>query len=83
MIGTDKKRHRTIEITDPDFGGAGVEVEGEPLLDIRGSVEAAYDFDADLGRARKNLPIFIESAARRDGKPGDIDGFDAVRGPRL
>jgi hypothetical protein len=80
MIGTDKKRHRAVEITDPDFGCAGVEVEGEPLLDLRGSVEPAYDFDADVGRSRKNLTILIESAARRVGKPGDIDGFDAIRG---
>jgi len=28
MIRTKKKSHRTVEVADPDFGGAGIEIEG-------------------------------------------------------
>jgi conjugative transfer signal peptidase TraF len=78
MIGTKKKRHGTVEVADPDLGRPGVEVEGAPLTDFRRGVEAAYDFDADLGGLRKNLGILVEFAARRVGEPGDIDGLHAI-----
>ena len=78
MIGTKKKRYRTVEVADPDLGRAGVEVEGAPLADFRRHVEAAYDFDADLRGLRKNLGILVEFAGRRVGEPGDINGLYTI-----
>ena len=54
---TNKKQHRTVEITDPDLACARVEVEGAPLINLRKFVRATYDFDADIGRSGKNLAI--------------------------
>ena len=78
MIATNKERHRTVEVADPNLGGAGIEVENTPLTDFRRGVEAAYDFDADLRGLRKNLGILVEFAPRRVGEPGDIDGLHAI-----
>ena len=61
MIGTKKKRYRTVEVADPDLGRAGVEVEGAPLADFRRHVEAAYDFDADL-RGFVRTSVFSSSS---------------------
>ena len=34
MIRTNKKSDRSVEVADPDFGGAGVEVESAFLVDL-------------------------------------------------
>jgi hypothetical protein len=78
MINASKERDRSVEVADPDFGSAGVEVERTPLTDFRRRVETTYDFDADLRGLRKNLGILVEFAARRVGEPGDIDGLYTI-----
>jgi hypothetical protein len=78
LMRTNEKSDRTVEITDPDLACAGVEVEGAPLINLQKFVRATYDFDADLERAGKNLAILMKQAARRVGKPGDIDSLDAI-----
>ena len=34
MIDARKERHGSVEVADPDLGGAGIEVEGAFLLDL-------------------------------------------------
>jgi hypothetical protein len=67
LMRTNEKSDRTVEITDPDLACAGVEVEGAPLINLRKSVRAFCDFDADLGRAGKNL-----SRSRQNQIPADV-----------
>jgi hypothetical protein len=79
MIGTDKKQYRTIEITDPDLGGTGVEVEGAFFLDLALGVGRGKHFDTDFRCARENKWALSELGAVAT-QPGDIYGFDSVCG---
>jgi hypothetical protein len=60
MIGTKKKRNRTVEVADPDLRGAGVEVEGAFFVDFAWSVRWGQDLDAD-GRGRRKRGCWIKS----------------------
>ena len=79
MINAGKERHGAVEVADPDFGGAGVEVEGAFFVDLGWGVRWGKDLDADLGRAfEQHEPSEVLCPARSE--PGDIDGFDAGSG---
>jgi hypothetical protein len=79
MIGTDKKRHGTIKVADPDLGCAGVEVEGAFFVNLALGVGWGKHFDTDFWCARENQWALSELGAVAS-KPGDIDGLDSVCG---
>jgi hypothetical protein len=79
MIGTDKKRHRTVKITDPDLGCAGIEVEGAFFVDFALGVGRGKHFDTDFRCGRENKWALSELGAVAT-QPGDIYGFDSVCG---
>jgi hypothetical protein len=45
MIGTNKKRHRTVEIADPGLGRASVEIERAFFGDLALSIRRGKDLD--------------------------------------
>jgi len=77
MIGTNKKRHRALEVANPDLGGAGVEVERAFFRDLGCGARSEKDFDANRRSVRKercwisDQPPFL-SAAEQDNI-GDSD----------
>jgi len=79
MVGTDKKRHGTIEVADPNLGGAGVEIERTFFNDLALSVRRGKDFNTDFRGANEDggfrLITDFKPAWR---EPSDIDGLDAV-----
>ena len=79
MIGTNKKRHRTVEVADPDFGCAGVEVEGAFFVDFALGVGRGKHFDTDFWRRCEDKGSLTELGATAD-KPNQVDGFDSVGG---
>jgi len=79
MIGTKKKRNRTVEVADPDLGSAGVEVEGTFFIDLGLGVRWRKDFNTDFGGASENDWLQVEF--RPAGvKPSDVEGLHAVSG---
>jgi len=48
MVGTNKKGHRTVEVADPDLGGAGVEIESAFFVHLALGIRRGKDFDTDL-----------------------------------
>jgi hypothetical protein len=79
MIGTDEKRHRTIEVADPDLGGTGVEIKSAFFVDLGRCVGWGKDFDADLGRASQDNRILVNFLPAWS-EPSDVDGLDAISG---
>ena len=65
MIWTNKKRHRTLEITNPDLGRAGVEIESAFFVDLGSSIRSGKDLDANRrgsgkrGRWISDQPAFL------------------------
>jgi len=79
MIETNEKRHRTIEVADPDFGSASVEVEGAFFVDLALGVRRGKHFDTDFGRAREDKGSLAEFDATV-GEPSEVNGLEAIRG---
>ena len=79
MIGIYKKRHRTIEVADPDFGCAGVEVEDAFFVNLGSRVRWGENLDANFGCAFKKGKL-AEVPCARGVKPCDIDSFDTGGG---
>jgi len=71
-----KERHRTVVAADPDFGRAGVEIEGAFFGNFGGRIGGGENFDADLRSALEQGDlgdVFLSLGSQ----PGDVDGFDA------
>jgi hypothetical protein len=49
MVGTNKKGYRTVEVADPDIGGAGVEIESAFFVHLALAIRRRKDFDTDFG----------------------------------
>jgi hypothetical protein len=79
MIRTKKKSHRTVEVADPDFGGAGIEIEGAFLRDLRCGIRCGKDFDADLWRASE-YEGSLDQLGPASVEPHKVNGFDTVSG---
>jgi hypothetical protein len=76
MVQTNKKGDRSIEIADPDFCGASVEIERASYIDLRAGIRWRKNFDADFrGPLKKRNLIDLLGPARCE--PGDVDSFDA------
>ena len=79
MIRTKKKSHRTVEVADPDFGGAGIEIEGAFFGDLRCGIRWGKDFDADLWRASEYQGS-LEELGPATVEPHKVNRFDTVSG---
>jgi hypothetical protein len=79
MIRTKKKSDRSVEVADPDFGGARLEVEGAFFVDLGWGVGWGEDFDADFGCASEKNRILVNLGALVS-EPGNINSFDSVGG---
>jgi hypothetical protein len=79
VIRTNKKRHRSIEVADPNLGGASVEIQGALFVHFGLSIGRRKNLDTDFrGRGEQNRSFDEFSPSR--GEPDDIDGFDTVSG---
>ena len=79
LVRTDKKVDGSVEVTDPDLGGAGVEVERALFVDFRWKIGGGNDLDADIWSALEDGELGDVLCPARS-EPGDIDGFDAAGG---
>jgi hypothetical protein len=76
MMRNNKKGHRSVDIADPDLGGAGVKIESAFLVDLGGRIGRGKDLDANIRSALEKgetRDVFCSSRC----EPGDINGFDA------
>jgi hypothetical protein len=64
VIGAKEKRHRTIEVADPDFGGTCVEVKRALFVDFCWCVRQGENFNADLGCASEQEWVCLDLRAR-------------------
>jgi hypothetical protein len=77
MIDARKERHGSVEVADPDLGGAGIEVEGAFLLDLGWGVRWGKDFDADLGRAIE-YERSLEQLGTAMAEPGEVHRLNPI-----
>ena len=79
MIGTNKERHRTVEITDPNLGGAGVEIKCAFFVYFASCIRGGKDFDTDLWGANEDGRFWLILDFKPVGThPNYIDSLDAV-----
>ena len=77
MVGTNKKGHRTVEVADPDLGGAGIEIESAFFVHLALGIRRGKDFDTDFGCAcedKGSLPELDSTLA----EPSQVDGLNSV-----
>ena len=79
MIRSNEKGERSLEVTDPDFGGAGVEIEGAFFGDLCGRVGWRKDLDTDFRRAREDKGLVVQFGPVL-AQPSDINSLDAISG---
>ena len=77
MIGTNKKGHRTVEVADPDLGGAGVEIESAFFVYFALGVGGRKHFDTDFRCAREDKGSLPELGST-PGKPSEVNGLYAI-----
>jgi len=79
MINARKERHGSVEVADPELGGAGIEIEGAFFADLGWGIGWGKDLDADLGRTSEYEGSLqqLEPAAV---EPHEVNGFDTVSG---
>jgi hypothetical protein len=82
MIRTKKKRHGTVEVADPDFGGAGVEVESAFFVDLGCGVRWGKDFDTDFrGTSEKNrILVYLGALVSEPRNVGCLDPIGGRNG---
>ena len=79
MVNARKKRHGTIQVTDPNLDGAGVEVEGAFFVHLALSVRRGEDFDTDFRGANEDGRFWLIVGFKpARPEPADVDGLDAV-----
>ena len=78
MIGTNEKRHRTVEIADPNLVRAGVEVEGAFFVDLGWGIGSGKDLDANRRSTGEgggwigNQPAFLRLGEQDDVGDSDL-----------
>ena len=77
MIRTKKKSHRTVEVADPDFGGACVEIERAFFVDLGWGVRWRKDLDADFGCASEKDGFLVNLRALLP-EPRNIGRLDSI-----
>jgi hypothetical protein len=74
-----KERHRSVHSTDPDFGGARVEVQSTLFFDLGGGIRGGNDLDTDLWGALEKCDlgdVFCPTGS----EPGNIGSLDSIGG---
>ena len=79
MIRTNKKSDRSVEVADPDFGGAGVEVESAFFVDLGWGVRWGKDFDTDFGCTSEKNRILVYLGALVS-EPRNVGCLDSIGG---
>ena len=77
MINARKERHRSVEVADPDLGGAGIEIEDTFFVDFGYRIRGGKYFNADLWRACKEERL-LGNLGPIGSEPGNIDSLDTV-----
>ena len=79
MVNARKKRHGTIQVTDPNLGGARVEIECAFFVDFASGIGGGKDFDTDLRGANEDgrFWLILDFKPVR-AQPSHIDSLDAV-----
>ena len=77
MVGTNKKGHRTVEVADPDLGGAGVEIESAFFVHLALGIRRGKDFDTDFGCACEDKGSLPELGST-PGEPSEVNGLYAI-----
>ena len=77
MINARKEGHRSVEVADPDFGGAGVEIESAFFVYFASGVGGRKHFDTDFGCAREDKGSLPELGST-SGEPSQVNGLDAI-----
>jgi hypothetical protein len=77
MIGSNEKRHRAVEVADPDLSRAGVEIERPLFGNFRSPVRRGKHLDTDFGCAGEDKGSVPELGSTL-GEPGNVDGLDTV-----
>jgi conjugative transfer signal peptidase TraF len=78
MIGTNKKRHRAVEVADPNLVRAGVEVEGTFLVHLCWGIRSGKDLYANRrstgegGGWISNQPAFLGLGEQNDIGDSDL-----------
>ena len=79
MIRTNKKSDRSVEVADPDFGGAGVEVKSAFFVDLGWGVRWGKDFDTDFGCTSEKNRILVYLGALVS-EPRNVGCLDSIGG---
>ena len=79
MVRRNKKGDGTVHRAKPDFGCAGVKVQGALFVDFGGRIGRRKNLHTDLGSAGEELRIFGDLWAI-GSEPGDVDSLDAISG---
>jgi hypothetical protein len=79
MVRRNKKGHRAVEVANPHFGGAAVEVQGALFVDFSARIGRRNDLNTDLGGVAEELRIFSDLWAV-GSEPADVDSLDAIGG---
>lgn len=79
MVRRNKKGDGTVHRAKPDFGCAGVKVQGALFVDFGGRIGRRKNLNTNLGRDGEELGIFGNLWAI-GAEPGYVDSLDAIRG---
>jgi hypothetical protein len=79
MIRTKKKSHRTVEVADPDFSGAGVEIECPFFVDLGWGVRWRKDLYADF-RCVSKKDGFLVNLRSLLPEPCNVGRLDSIGG---
>ena len=77
MIGSNEKRHRAVEVADPDLSRAGVEIERPFFGKFRSPIRRGKHLDTDFGCAGEDKGSVPELGSTL-GEQGNVDGLDTV-----
>jgi len=58
-IRSDEKRNRTVEVANPNLGGAGVEVECAFFADLGGRIRGRNNLDANVRGACEGNRVLV------------------------
>jgi hypothetical protein len=79
MINANRKRHRTVEVAQPNFGRAGVEIERALFVNFGSCVRRGKHLDTYFGGICEDKGSLFELGST-PGEPGNVDGLDTVSG---
>jgi hypothetical protein len=77
IVRSDKKGNGTVEVANPNLGGASVEVQSALFVDFGARIGRRKNLNTDLGRTlEKGETADVLGAPRSE--PGNVDSFDAT-----